>query len=183
MRPQLNRIYLATIVFAGAAAISAFAQDSSSRSVEWRKSFAAFVKAVDAVPRNDVPGCKVGVGHISGERVPAETAIMRRFGGRVEFEGVFLGVVTIEPPQNPQEKKQKIDISVTWPNGLSANTQWKLHLYPKAGSLRAWKALKPNTPIRFTALVTGINKFHPVIYGVPHLNGMSILLEDGEILR
>lgn len=64
-----------------------------------------------------------------------------------------------------------------------ANTEWKVHLYPKSSSLKAWRALKPNTPITFSALVTGITTFHPVIYGVPHLHGMAILLEEGEIVR
>jgi hypothetical protein len=183
MRLRANRTGRAISVIASAVLICVLAPTRASDLPDWRKSYEAFVKAVDAFPRDDVPGCKVEVGHISGERAAAETAMMRRFGGPVEFEGVFQGVVTIEPPQSPQTKKQKVAVALSRPEGLSGNTEWKVHLYPKSGSLRAWKALKPNTRVRFTAVVTGITRFHPVIYGVPHLNGMSILLEDGEIVR
>ena len=174
---------LALTAIAGVASLSASSESPAGERDEWRKSYEAFVKAIDAFPREDIPGCKVEVGHLSGERAPAETAIMRRFGGRVEFDGVFEGVVTIEPPQAPQTKRQKIDISLKRPEGLSGNTEYKVHLYPKRNSLKAWQALKPNTPIRFSADITGITAFSPVIYGVPHLNGISILLEEGEIVR
>jgi hypothetical protein len=112
--------------------------------------------------------------------VSGDAAIMKRFGGKVEFEGVFQGIVTTEDSLGvPQKKSKKIDISVTWPTGLSSNSYQRLHLYPKASSLKAWRALKPKTSIKFRAVVTGITMYYPYI---PNVHAFSILLEDGEIV-
>lgn len=148
-------------------------------SADWRRSFAALVKALNNVPLAELPTTKTHVGHQLGARVDSEAAIMKRFGGRVEFEGVFDSVKTVE---FAQEKHQKIEITVARPAEPSGNTETFLHLYPKRGSLPAWRALKPNSPIRFRGTVTGITWFHPVIYGVPHLYGLAIRVEDGEIV-
>ncbi|MCA1850754.1 MAG: hypothetical protein LC672_06825 [Acidobacteria bacterium] len=177
------RVFIAITSLVSVVSLSGYTQDLSSDSSQWRTSFEAFAKAVDAVPLADVPWSKVEVGQLSGKRVSGERAIMRQFGGRVVFDGVFNGFITDAPQRDPQDKGQKIDISMAWPDGLDRNSKhWTLHLYPKASSLKAWRALKPKTPIKFSADVTGITKFYPAIYGVVHLHGMSILLEEGEIV-
>ena len=153
--------------------------EAENENADWRRSFAAFVKALDSVPLTELPSTKTDVGQQLGERVERDAAIMKRFGGTVEFEGVFEGVKTVE---FAQEKLQKIDISMARPVELNGNTQPFLHLYPKRGSLAAWKALKPNTPVKFRGTVTGITWFQPVIYGVPHLHGLAIRVDAAEIV-
>ena len=160
--------------------LSGYTQAVKSDAEQARTSFDAFAKAIDKYSLSDVPFSKTHVGELIGERVSSDAAIMKRFGGRVEFEGVFYGVVTTEDsPGIPQKKSKKIDISMAWPTGLSSNSYRRLHLYPKAGSLKAWRALKPQTSIKFRAVVTGITMYYPYI---PNVHAFSILLEEGEIV-
>ena len=152
---------------------------AETESADWRRSFAALVKALDKVPLTEMPATKTHIGHQLGARVDSEAAIMKRFGGRVEFEGVFDSLKTVE---FAQKKHQKIEITMARPAELSGNTETFLHLYPKRGSLPAWREVKPNSALRFRGTVTGITWFQPVIYGVPHLHGLAIRVEDGEIV-
>jgi hypothetical protein len=160
--------------------VSATAETEADKSdvAPWRTSFDAFVKAIDDYPPNDVPYSKVEVGDVTGARVSGDAPIMKRFGGKVEFEGTFDGVITGESFLEPQKKIKKIDLTVAWPSGLTTNGYWRLHLYPKAGSLKAWSALKPKTTAKFRGVVTGITKYRPWIPGIGLC--ISILIEEAE---
>jgi hypothetical protein len=174
-----DRLFFALMAICSVSFVGNYVQAEQSENAAWRGSFAAFVSALDKVPLTELPSTKADVGHQLGDRVDSDATIMKRFGGPVEFEGIFEGVKTVE---FAQKKQQKIGISMARPVELDANTQAFLHLYPKTGSLSGWKAIKPNTPIKFRGTVTGITWFQPVIYGVPHLHGLAIRVEDAEIV-
>jgi hypothetical protein len=171
-------------IFVGTALVLSFVsacgepQADKSDAAPWRTSFDAFVKAIDEYPPNDVPYSKVEAGDVRGQRVSGDAPVMKRFGGKVEFEGTFEGVVTGESFLEPQKKIKKIDITMVWPSGLTTNGYFRLHLYPKANSLKAWSALKPKTTVKFGGVVTGITKYQPWIPGVERC--ISILVEEGE---
>jgi hypothetical protein len=179
MSLKSTRVFLALTTLVSVVLTSRSIQAVESDAAQWRTSFDTFVKAIDEFPLADVPICKPDAGEFVGERVSSDAAIMKRFGGKVEFGGIFQGIVTVESP--PQHKREKIDSDLAWPAGLSSNTTWRLHLYPKAGSLKAWRALKPKTTIKFRAVVTGISMYHPWIPGA-NVRTISILLEDGKIV-
>lgn len=112
---------------------------------------------------------------------------MKRFGGSVEFEGTFLGVIRPDRLSgsnhgsvvgSPFSTREKIDIVMTWPEALR-RSQSRVHLYPKRSATAAWAALKPDTRIRFRASVTGITEFLLQLTGT-ELRGLSIVLEDAE---
>jgi hypothetical protein len=163
-----------------AAALLAQAQTTPSDTPTWRTSLAAFVKEVERIPLEDVPSADVEAGERTGERASVKFLIMQRLGGPVEWEGKFLGMSTVNVPNSPWNGRQKIDLAMEWPSG-DANSLWKLHLYPKADSLRAWRALTPNTRIRFRAVVTGITRYQSTL-PVPHLRPRAVLLEEGELV-
>lgn len=175
MSARSIRALVAITALISVVAVSCSAQTEKSDTAPWRRSYGAFVKAIDEFPVGSVPYTAEG-SELTGQRVSGNEAIMKRFGGSVEFEGVFEGIV----PDNSQKQGEKIDITMSLPSDLSANTSWTLHLYPKAGAIKAWRALKPKTPIKFRAIVTGITRNHTFISGVD-LRAYSILLEDGEI--
>lgn len=169
-------VFVATALLSSLVPAQGYTQNGKTDTASWRTSFAAFITAVDKVPLSEIPlSSSEG---IAGRRVSSGAAIMKRFGGEVEWEGLFQGIVTEELPS--RAKREKIDISMDRPSGLKGNTVWEFHLYPKAGSLRAWKRLAPKTPVKFRAVVTGITEF-PTWLDV-HVHGVSILLEEVEIL-
>ena len=182
MSLKSTRVFVAITALVSLVSISGHAQDVKSKVAQWRTSFDAFVKAIDEFPVGEVPFSTAEGTDLTGQRVSGDAAVMKRFGGTVEFEGVFQGIVTSSSPSAPQKRREKIDISMALPAGISPNTSWTLHLYPKAGSLKAWRALAPKTPIKFRAVVTGITMSHTFITGVD-LRAYSILLEDGEVVR
>ena len=173
-----TRIFVAITSLLSLVSASRGAPDVESKTQQWCTSFDAFVKAIDEYPPNDVPYSKVEAGDVTGQRVGGDAPIMKRFGGKVEFEGTFDGVVTGESFLEPQKKIKKIDITVVWPSGLTTNGYWRLHLYPKANSLKAWSALKPKSTVKFRGVVTGITKYQPWIPGVERC--ISILIEEAE---
>jgi hypothetical protein len=177
MRLKSSFLFVSLVVLFGFALPSGSPQAAENDEAPWRTSFEAFAKAIDELPAADIPACKVEEGEDTGAPVSRDAAIMKRFGGTVEFSGIFQGVVTIESP--PQHKRQKIDIEMAWPPMQKSNRYGRLHLYPKRNSLKAWKALKPNTAIKFRAVVAGISRYEPWI---PTVSAISILLEDGEIV-
>lgn len=154
------------------------AADKSDTPAQSWTSLDDFLKAIDEYPRDDIPYSKVEVGDVTGARVGGDTRVMQRFGGKVEFEGVFHGVIKGESFLEPQKKIDKIDISMDWPSGRNPGGNWKLHLYPKAGSLKAWKALTPKSTVKFRGVVTGITKYQLWIPGIGL--SISILVEEGE---
>jgi hypothetical protein len=164
----------------GALSTSGYAQPADRDTTRWRTSFEAFVQAIEEFPPDDVSFSTAEEGEWTGKRVVADEPIMRRFGGEVEFDGVFEGLEADSPPMDPGEKREKLHVSMDWPAGLRPTTLWKVHLYPKASSLPAWRALEPKSPVRFRALVTGITVFTTFIPGVHQ--GIAILLEDVEIV-
>lgn len=182
MSLKSTRVFVAITALVSVGSISCYAQDVKSDAAQWRTSFDAFVKALDEFPPGEVPFSTAEGADLTGQRVSGDTAIMKRFGGTVEFDGVFQEIVTSNSSSAPQKKREKIDISMALPSGLSPDTSWTLHLYPKAGSLREWRALTPKTPVKFRAVVTGITRSHTFITGVD-LRAYSILLEDGEIIH
>ncbi len=117
-----------------------------SRPPQKHTAFDAFFKAIEDFPLNEVPFSKVDVGELAGRRVSGEAAIMKRIGGQVEFDGTFQEVRTgsfhLATPKDGERIKrtEKIEVAMKW-SGSTQSIDWKL--YPKAGSLRAWKALKP----------------------------------------
>lgn len=173
-------IFVAITLLLGLVPIRGETAADKSDTAQSRASLDDFLKAIDEYPRNDIPYSKVEAGEVTGARVSGDTPIMKRFGGKVEFEGVFHGVVKGESFLEPQKKIDKIDISMEWPSGRNPDGNWKLHLYPKAGSLKAWKALKPKSTVKFRGVVTGITKFQPWIPGIGLC--FSILVEEGEIV-
>jgi hypothetical protein len=181
MRLKLTGVFVVMLSLVSAMLVSGCAQAVKSDAPQWRTSFDAFLKAIDELPLTEVPFCKIEAGEVTGQRVSSESAIMKRFGGKVEFEGTFQGIYTEERLLSPQQKREKIDISMAWPSGLGQNTYWKLHLYPKSGSLKEWRAIKPGATVKFRAVVTGITLYYPPLPGT-HLHAFSILLEEGEIV-
>ena len=153
-------------------------QHANSNAAAWRTSLPAFLKAISEFPTADLP-VATSIGSDVGQRVGASQAIMKRFGGTVEFAATFDGVLTGEFLLSPERKRQKIDVSIDWPT--DTNTYWRLHLYPKASALKAWRALRPKTPVTFRAVVTGIAWF-PTWIPASNVIGIVILLEDGEVV-
>ena len=186
MSLKSSRVVVALIALVSIVSILGCTQAVKSDTAQKRTSFDTFTRDIEKFPLNDVPFSKVEVGELAGRRVSGDAAIMKRFGGQVEFDGSFQGILTGDfrlatPKEGEQIKKpEKIDITLAWPSGTSSNIYWKLHLYPKAGSLKSWRALKPKTSIKFRAVVTGITMYHPWIPGLER--AYSILLEDGEIV-
>lgn len=152
----------------------------------WRTSFDAFVRAIAAFPINEIPYVTPEAGavrELQGLRVSGDRSVMKRYGGRVEFEGTFKAVTRDwnSALAKPREY-ERIDIEMAWPAIEGPNpTNWTIRIYPKARSLKNWKALKPDTAIRFGAVVTGIALHHTWIPGVD-LRWYSILLEDAELV-
>lgn len=175
---KTTRILAAITLLLGLVSASGETEADKSDAAQLRTSLDTFLKAIDEYPRDDVPYSKVEAGDVTGARVSGDAPIMKRFGGKVEFEGTFDGVVTGESFLEPQKKIKKIDITMAWPSGLNPNGYWRLHLYPKADSLKAWSALKPKTTVKFRGVVTGITKYQPWIPGIGLC--ISILVEEGE---
>jgi hypothetical protein len=178
MSLKASHVFVAITLLLRLVSISGETEADQSDTAPWRTSFDAFVKAIDVYPPNDVPYSKVEAGDVTGQRVSGDAPIMKRFGGKVEFEGTFDGVVTGESFLEPQKKIKKIDLTMAWPSGLTTNGYWRFHLYPKASTLKAWSALQPKSTVKFRGVVTGITKYQPWIPGVERC--ISILVEEGE---
>ncbi len=72
--------------------------------------------------------------------------------------------------------RERVEIEMVYPSAPGP-TNWTLLLYPKATALSAWKAVAPNTPVKFRAIVTGIAGHRTFLTGV-ELRWYSILLEE-----
>jgi len=176
---ETKKRILFALTFALVSAVASSAEKAAENGAEWRTSFAAFAKAVDEFPRNDLPFCSTGESE-RGRKVSSDAPVMKRFGGAVEFEGNFEGIFT-DTSLTGLPKREQIRMEMPWPKELSANGNYTLALYPKKGTLKTWRALETKSRVKFRAVVAGITRFEPWIPG-SHVQGISILLEDAEIV-
>jgi hypothetical protein len=150
---------------------SARRADGSSES--WRASWPEFARTLDAFAKSsrDIP--RASLAHArTGLPAPRTLEVMKRFGGPVTFEGVLKGITT-RNLLDGRFAKLKVDLArPTW--------GWRVHLYPKAESFKAWTAVPAGTPVAFRAVVAGIARMPPD--GVFWDNGYTVLLEDAELV-
>jgi hypothetical protein len=163
------------------AVVTCLVASVQSQEPQWRTSFDAFVKAIAAFPISEIPYVNPDPSDLTGLRVAGEQEIMKRYGGVVEFTGTFQKVSRdFDSRKAEPTNRERVEIEMLYPS-VPGPTNWTLLLYPKATSLKAWKALAPNTPIKFRAVVTGIARNHAWLSGVD-LRWYSILLEDAELV-
>lgn len=169
------------IACASGVLISAAIQAGQSDSAPWRTSFETFIRTIEQLPAAQIPRSTAEKGNVVARRVRPDDPIMKRFGGRVEFEGVFESVVEDWPGSAPEKTRPKIEMRMAWPKGGPPDIMWTLDVYPSSTSLRGWKALPPQTAIKFTAVVTAIAETDAWIPGA-NIRPAYIQLEGAEVV-
>lgn len=156
-------------------------RQAADAAAAWRTSFDEFVRAIAAFPIQEIPDTNPNGADLTGLRVGPGEAVMKRFGGPVEFTGTFQGVSRdFDSVRARPTNRERVEIEMVYP-AVPGPTNWTLLLYPKATALGAWKAVAPQTLVRFRATVTGIARHRTFLSGVD-LRWYSILLEEATMV-
>ena len=169
----------AVVVIVGTlSSASVWAQSGGAATEPWRSSWTRFVQAIEEwrSAGNVVPTASFD-SLIKGDPVPLSLPVMKRFGGTVTFEGNFKGVITHAMMNGMQAK---LDLDLPDSKGTAADHKFEgmAHVYPAAGAIDNWKAVKAGTAVRFRAVVKGVAMMEPSPGKIAYI----VLLQDAQLV-
>jgi hypothetical protein len=137
----------------------------------WRTSWQAFSQAIDDYRKTEKEFPQASFQSlVKGQPVPETWAVMKTFTGQVTFEGTLKG---FDEKNVMDGQPFKLDLDL----GQSL-IAWK-HIYPKATSVDAWKAVQPGTMVKFRAAIKGVAGANPLKDAFAYM----VLLQDAEIVK